>query len=95
MFFVGCLAVISPRLAFALVWLFGDGYIDKAVQPWIWILLGFLFMPLTTLTFAYAMNSLAPMADVSPLGWVLIAIAGLIDLGILGGGHRATRRDDS
>lgn len=92
MFAVGCLAFLSPRFAFVLVWLFSDGYIGKAIQPWGWALLGFLFLPLSTLTFAYAMNSLAPAGQVAPLGWVLIAVAGLLDLGILGGGRRATRR---
>lgn len=92
MFAIGCLAIISPRLALVLVWLFGGNYIEQAIQPIVWAVLGVVFLPLTTLTFAYAVNSLAPAGDVPPLGWVLIAFAAMLDLGMLGGGRRATRR---
>lgn len=89
---IGCLALGFPRLALFLVWLLGDGYLGRAFEHWVFPLLGFLFLPLTTLAFAFAMNTLSPPGDVAPLGWVLIVLAGLFDLGLLGGGHRATRK---
>ncbi len=95
MFAVGCLALISPRLALVLVWIFGDGYIGRAIEPAIWAVLGLVFLPLTTLTFAYAVNSQGPAGDVTQLGWVLVVVAALVDLGILRGGHRATRNKPS
>jgi hypothetical protein len=52
-------------------------------QGWL-LALGFLFMPLTTITFAYAMNTLEPGGEVPPLGWVLVAVAGIVDLGLMG-----------
>ncbi len=88
----GCLALFFPRLATVLVWLFVPGYLERAVSPWYWLVLGFLFLPTTTLAFAYSMNTLAPAGDVPALGWVLVAVGGLIDLGLVGNGERARRR---
>lgn len=85
--------MVSPRIALFLVWLFGGGYLVRAVHgEWIWLLLGFLFLPLTTLAFAYSMNSLGAGGEVPPLGWVLIGVAGLLDLGLIGGGAKGARR---
>jgi len=94
---IGCLAILFPRVALFLVWLFGGDYLSRAVDgQWGWLVLGFFFLPLTTLTFAYSMNSLSPAGDVPPLGWILIVVAGLLDLGLFGGGARSARkkRDD-
>ncbi|MFW5876929.1 MAG: hypothetical protein ACOCXM_09345 [Myxococcota bacterium] len=87
----GCLALIFPRVALALVWFLVPGYLGRAVDPWWWGLLGFLFMPLTTLAFAYGINSVGPAGVMPPLGWVLVVVAGLVDLGLLGGGTRSSR----
>ena len=94
-FLVGCLALGFPRLAFFLVWLLGGDYLTKAVESGVWLLLGFLFLPLTTLTFAYATNSMSPAGAVPDLGWVLVAVAGVLDLGLAGSGRarRSRRRD--
>ncbi|MFW6067288.1 MAG: hypothetical protein ACOC97_03050 [Myxococcota bacterium] len=87
----GCLALLFPRLAIVLVWLLVPGYLGRAIDPWWWGLLGFLFLPLTTLAFAYGVNSLGAPGHMPPLGWVLVVFAGLLDLGLLGGGERARR----
>lgn len=89
---LGCVALIFPRIVLFLVWLLGGGYLGRAFDHWIWPLLGFFFLPTTTLTFAFASNSLGAPGEVTPLGWMLIVIAGLIDLGLLGNGERARRR---
>jgi hypothetical protein len=86
-FLVGCLALGFPRLAVLLVWLFGDGYLMRALHSGVWLVLGFLFMPLTTLAFAYATNSLPPQGSIPDLGWVLVGVAALLDLGIFGSGR--------
>ncbi|HEU4582903.1 MAG TPA: hypothetical protein VFS67_31810 [Polyangiaceae bacterium] len=89
----GCLAIVFPRLALFLVWLFGGNYLDRAYGSVLLELLGFLFLPLTTLTYAYAHNSLGDATGhVSSLGWLLTAIALLIDVGIVGSHQRARRR---
>ncbi len=91
--FLGCLALAFPRIALALLWLFDAPYLTAAYgRAWIWPLLGFFFMPLTTIAFAYAMDSLGRPGEVPPLGWALIVLAGLLDLGIIGNGGREARR---
>ena len=89
---LGCLALLFPRVVLVLVWLLGGGYLGAAFPHWIWPVLGFLFMPLTTLAFAFSVNSLPPGGAVSPLGWILIVLAGLIDLGMFGGGSQRSMK---
>ena len=90
--FLGCLALAFPRVAVFLVWLFSGGYFTKAFGSALLPLLGFLFLPLTTLAYAYAHNSLAHGGSLTSLGWLLTLIALLIDLGLVGGGHSQYKR---
>ena len=91
-FLLGALGLVFPRVALILVWLFGsDGYLSQPFESRAWPILGFLFLPLTTLAFAYGMNSLGQPGEMTPLGWVLVAIAGLTDLGLVGNGERGRR----
>jgi hypothetical protein len=88
---IGCFALFFPRLVIILLVLFSD-YIGNAYQTWIWPLLGFIFLPLTTLAYAWAFHSTGGAVQG---GWIIvIIIAGLIDLGIIGGGasSKHTRR---
>ncbi len=91
MFLLGCLGLVFPRFVLVLVWLFGGGYLGRAFESRMWPVLGFFFLPLTTLAFVYSMNSLGAPGDVPPLGWVLITLAGLSDLGLIGNGERGRR----
>lgn len=97
-FLVGCLALVFPRVALFLVWFFGSGYLGRAYEHFLWPLLGFFFLPLTTLTFAFAYNSLGAPGDVPPFGWLIVALAVLADIGLLGSGRKSAdewrRRDD-
>ena len=83
----GCLALLTPRLVLFLVWLFTD-YLGRAYHTKIWPLLGFLFMPLTTLAYAWAMNT---YGSVHGFGLVVVVLAVLVDLGLVGGSGRANR----
>ncbi len=89
---VGCIAIAFPRLALFLVWFFSGGYLSRAFGGWLWPLLGFFFLPLTTLAFAFGMNSLGAPGQMPPLGWLLVLIALLMDIGLLGGGGQSARR---
>jgi hypothetical protein len=79
---VGCLGLLFPRLALALVFLF-SGYLGRAYQTTIWPVLGFFFMPLTTLAYAWAVNT---HGTVTGIYLVVVVIAVLIDLGLTGKG---------
>jgi hypothetical protein len=89
---VGCLALLFPRLALVAVWLLGGAYLESAFTHWLWPFLGFLFLPLTTLAYAYGVNSLAQGGEMPMLGWLLVAIAVAADLGLMGGGGRDAYR---
>ena len=80
-FLVGCLALSAPRFAIVLVVLFSD-YIGRAYQTGLWPFIGFLFMPLTTLAYAWAINT---NESVDGVYLVVVVMAVLMDLGIFGG----------
>jgi hypothetical protein len=90
-FLVGCLALAFPRIALFFVWLFGGDYIGRAYDHWIFPLLGFFFLPLTTLTFAFGLNSLSQPGQMAPLGWLLTGLAVLVDIGLIGGGRKSAQ----
>ena len=88
---VAILALFFPRIAIVLVWLFST-YLHTAYQTVLWPVLGFFFMPLTTLAYAFAWHTGG--GSVHGLGLVVLIIAVLMDLGILGGsaGSRKKKR---
>jgi len=87
---VGCLALSGPRFAIALVVFFSD-YIGRAYETTLWPFIGFLFAPLTTLAYAWAINSRGAVAGVH---LVAVVVAVLIDLGLVGGSASKRRRPD-
>ncbi len=70
------IALIFPRLAIFLVWLFGD-YLENAYLTFLWPFLGFIFMPYTTLAYAAAVNE---NGGVSGIWLLLLIFAVLADL---------------
>ena len=92
-FVVGCLALLTPRFAIVLVVLFSD-YIGRAFDSMLWPFLGFLFLPLTTLAYAWAINS---SGSVEGIQLVVVVVAVLMDLGLVGGSasKRRRSRDDA
>src|ERR1700676_4215763 len=82
--------LLFPRVALVLMWLFST-YLQRAFHGGLVLpVLGFIFLPLTTIVYAWELNSGMPTAGVN-LVWLLVAV--VIDLGGLGGGaHRQSRR---
>ncbi len=82
--------LLFPRVTLALMWFYSN-YLQRAFHgDYVVPLLGFLFLPLTTLVYVWEANNHMPIAGINLL-WLLIAL--LIDLGGLGGGaHRQSRR---
>jgi hypothetical protein len=91
MFYMPCLAIVFavffPRLVMIVIWLC-TSWFTVAFKTALWPLLGFVFMPYTTLAYMAAM--LNNNHTVSGLWLVLIIIAALVDLG--GHGHLTRRR---
>jgi len=86
--FLTILALAFPRFVLLLVLVF-SGYLESAYETLLWPLLGFLFMPLTTLAYAWAINS---NGSVEGLYLVGVVLAVLMDLGLLGSGEAGRRR---
>ena len=83
---LGLGALFFPRVILVLIWIFSD-YLN-IFSSIIWPILGLIFLPLTTLAYAWAYHS--GDGSITAVGIVAIVIAVLIDLGMLaGGGHSA------
>jgi hypothetical protein len=81
------LAAGAPRLALVLIWLFTD-WIGRAFQgSFIVPLLGFIFLPFTTVIYI-----LVSPGGLSPFDLILLFIGVLVDLGSYGGGAYGRRR---
>jgi hypothetical protein len=87
---VGCLALSMPRIALVLVWLFSPGYLGAPFETRLWPLLGFLFLPLTTLAYAFVWHQ--GEGAISWGGVIVLIVAVLIDLGLVGSGARSRRK---
>ena len=67
-----------------------SNYIGRAYDTTLWPLLGFFFMPLTTLSYAFAINS---NGSVDGMHLVLVVVTVLLDLGLVGAGSKTRWRD--
>jgi hypothetical protein len=84
-----CLLIVGiafPRAVLVLLFLFTN-FLSRAYQTVLIPVLGFLFLPLTTLIYAWILNTGA-----APTGLYLVAliICAAVDLGLIG--HTARRR---
>ena len=84
--FVALFALISPRLALFVVWLFTD-WLGDAYEGWLVPVLGFFLLPWTTL--AYAVMWVSGTNGVEGFEWFLVGLAFLFDLGSYAQGGRA------
>jgi hypothetical protein len=79
---------LGPRIAMIATAIFSD-YLGRAFGETLLLpLLGWLFLPWTTLAYAFAINS---RGEVAGLQMVLVIVAVLLDLGLIGGGAAKRR----
>ncbi len=82
------LVVLFPRVALALLF-FLSTYLDRPFRHNLIILiLGFVFLPLTTLVYAWMFHSGLPVEGINI---AYLIIAAILDLGLVGGGYRHHR----
>ncbi|HEY5474139.1 MAG TPA: hypothetical protein VIK32_13240 [Candidatus Limnocylindrales bacterium] len=89
----------APRVALLLWWFMDPLRVDAAFRGWsttlgsvtapvwIWPLVGFLLLPWTTVAYIFVSPG-----GISTLGWVVLAIALVLDLSTHGGSQRAYRQ---
>jgi len=77
-----------PRIILVLMWLFSN-MLDRAYHGLIIPLLGFIFLPITTIVYAWMVTSNLPMQGFNLL---ILVVAVLLDAGSHGGGMRHYRR---
>jgi hypothetical protein len=93
---VGCLLVIVflafPRIALVLLFLLSN-FLERAYDGLLLPLLGFLLLPLTTLVYAWMVNTRQAVAGINLL---ILIVTVVVDLGGLSGGeyHRRRRWED-
>ncbi|HJZ95726.1 MAG TPA: hypothetical protein VKE70_04425 [Candidatus Solibacter sp.] len=87
-----CLLVLLilafPRVVLVLMFLFST-YLQRAYHDLLLPLLGFLFLPLTTIVYAWLVNSRMSLEGVNLL---ILILAVVIDVGGIGGGEWHRRR---
>lgn len=96
---MGCLLVlftlITPRFVILIMWIFTD-YLSTAFATWFWPTLGFFALPTTTIAYAVARNDLStPTGAIEASGVVVIVLGVLIDVGLLGGGARSSKKSST
>ncbi len=88
-----CLLVLVilafPRVVLVLMYLLTD-YLQRAYHDLLLPILGFIFLPVTTIVYAWLVNNHRPIDGMNLL---ILIVAVLIDAGGLGGGawHRSRR----
>jgi len=87
--FVALVALISPRFAIFLVWVFDSSRMSAAFNSFWIALLGFLFLPWTTLAWAIVY---APVRGVTGFGWFVVAIAFVADIMTYVSGQQARQQ---
>ncbi len=86
--FVALLAVISPRLALFVIFLFSD-LLSRAFDSWFLPFLGFFILPWTTLAYAAMWDIGGGVNGVEGFEWFIVILAFLVDLAAYGAGGRA------
>ena len=82
------LVLAFPRVVLVLMFLLSS-YLERAYHGLIIPILGFIFLPLTTIVYAWLVNSHLPLQGVNV---IILIVAVIIDLGGLGGGAWHRRR---
>ena len=87
------IAALSPRLGVILLWIFTE-YVTIAfngwpVQPWLWALLGTIFLPWTTLLYLLVA---APLGGITFWGWMFVGMGLVLDVGAFAQAYRERKQ---
>ena len=76
----------APRFALFFWWLIQTRYVNAAFSNFLFAILGFLFLPWTTLMWVFVYPG-----GISMVNWVFLGIAFVIDMGTYFGGGKSGR----
>jgi hypothetical protein len=85
--FLTSLFLLGPRAAILVWWLINPVRWQLTFDTWIWPLLGFIFLPWTTLMYVLV----ALPNGIVGFDWILLALAVLADIGMYAGGGYGNR----
>ena len=90
------LGLLAPRVILLLMWLFNSAFVlapfsGMGLPNPLIPLLGLVLLPTTTLGYCWAVAGFGGLASFS--GVLVVAIGLIIDLGLIGNGRGAARRD--
>ena len=83
------IALIFPRVLIAILWFFTTWF-NGVFQSLLWPVLGFIFLPITTLWYSVVVNNYGGQWNSTNL--VIMVIAVVIDMGSWGGGYQNRRK---
>lgn len=88
--FVTALLLAGPRLAILVWWIYTPVYISTLFQSWIWPLLGWIFLPWTTLMYMAVANPGG--GGIVGFDWILLGLGVFSDMATYFGGYRERER---
>jgi hypothetical protein len=80
--FFTALLLVGPRLAIIVWWIYTPALIDSLFQTWIWPILGWLFLPWSTLMYMVV----APNGIIG-FDWILLGLGVFADIATYFGGY--------
>jgi hypothetical protein len=87
--FVVLIALLFPRLLIAVLWFFTNWF-SGVFSSVLWLVLGFFFLPFTTLWYSVVINQFGGQWSTTNILLMVLAIA--IDMGSWGGGYKSRNR---
>jgi hypothetical protein len=81
-------AILFPRITILVLWLFTD-WLSGVFSSMIWLVLGFIFMPLTTLWYSVVVKHYGGQWNTLTISVMVLAI--VFDIGSNGSGYKHQR----
>ena len=88
--FMTALLLAGPRLAILVWWIYTPVYINTLFQSWIWPLLGWIFLPWTTLMYMAVANPGG--GGIVGFDWIFLGLGVFADMATYFGGYRERER---
>ena len=82
------IALLSPRVLILILWFFTEWFTGVFTSI-LWPVLGFFFLPITTLWYSVVINYYS--GQWTTVNIILMVVAVLIDMGSLGGGYKSRK----